>query len=222
MFDLTPPRFVKKLYSIVESPECPFVKWGEDGASFLITDKPLFVRETLSKICRTDDYSTFIRQLNNYGFTKIKSDLPHTDEFSNPKFVRGSPELLAAIRRKSAPEEKGLETELGAIRQDQSILQNNIIHLDGVNRKLLNELYFLKEKVELQERTINELVRAFLSVFKSRGLEQERMQIGGAGALDKVQLDDLLKSKEGSLKNRGDELEDLSDFLEMEYDNKQG
>jgi HSF-type DNA-binding len=215
MYDFNPARFIRKLYSIVENPAYPYIAWGESGRSFVITDKRQFTAEALSKICRTDDYSTFIRQLNNYGFAKSKGDAPSIDEFSNPKFIRGRQDLLTTIKRKGAPEEKRMAAEIQTIKADQVTLQNNILHLDNINRKLLNEIYFLKEKVEMQERTINELIRAFLSVFKNRRIEGERRQLEGDGAGDDpLDLNELLKYKEKPEKR--EELEDLSDFLNIE------
>lgn len=214
MFELQPQRFILRLYSVVASEDAPSISWSLSGSSFLITDKPAFTRETMPKLCKTDDYSTFVRQLNNYGFTKVKPNLTQFDEFSNPHFVRDRPDLLPMIRRKmgGAEDKNLLSNEIKALRRDQYTLQNNMVHIDTSHSELLNEMYFLKQKVEMQDRTIKELVRVILNAFKGRGVERERLKLETpVKAIERALLEDGKKTSD-------EELEDLGDFLGLSYD----
>lgn len=69
--------FPRKLWMIVEDPAFESVCWNEDGDTVII-ENDLFQREVLlredgDRIFETDSIKTFIRQLNLYGFSKIRS-----------------------------------------------------------------------------------------------------------------------------------------------------
>ncbi|XP_044541220.1 heat shock transcription factor, Y-linked-like [Gracilinanus agilis] len=75
-FSLTFPR---KLWKIVESDRFKSVWWNEDGSCIIIDEKQ-FREEILDKkgpcrIFETDCMKSFIRQLNLYGFSKLRHDL---------------------------------------------------------------------------------------------------------------------------------------------------
>ncbi len=52
------------------------VAWGSDGKSFVVKRQELFARTVLPQLFRHNNYSSFIRQLNKYGFHKM----PLTDD----------------------------------------------------------------------------------------------------------------------------------------------
>lgn len=50
------------------------VCWTEDGSAIVIPDVDLFVRRVLgaeNNVFKTRNYSSFVRQLNMYGFSKV-------------------------------------------------------------------------------------------------------------------------------------------------------
>lgn len=103
------PGFVWKLYRMVSDSSNNLIRWSDAGDSFIIADADFFSKEILPKYCKHNNFSSFVRQLNMYGFHKI----PHLHggiagedadlwEFSNANFVRGKPELLVHVKRKLA------------------------------------------------------------------------------------------------------------------------
>lgn len=68
------------------------------GRSFIIRKPDRFVRDILPNYFRQSHISSFLRQLNLYGFTRISSG---TDEGSyyHELFLKGRPALCAYMRR---------------------------------------------------------------------------------------------------------------------------
>ncbi|XP_018409256.1 PREDICTED: uncharacterized protein LOC108784825 [Nanorana parkeri] len=81
---------------------------GHNGQNFCILDDQRFSREILPKYFKHNNLSSFIRQLNMYGFRKVmslegglvRSDRASAIEFQHPFFKKGRAELLEHIKRK--------------------------------------------------------------------------------------------------------------------------
>ncbi|PRD20397.1 UNVERIFIED_CONTAM: Heat shock factor protein 2 [Trichonephila clavipes] len=102
-------RFQFKLWRVVNRCQTNSVRWSETGDS-IIFNFSKFKKEYLdpnNDFCKSDNISSFIRQLNLYGFRKM-IDLTHTTQYSNgdkeylnPYFVKGRPDLLHQVARNS-------------------------------------------------------------------------------------------------------------------------
>lgn len=112
-------NFVTKLYQMInDSKSQHFIAWTELGTSFVVSNVGEFSRSILGSHFKHNNFSSFVRQLNMYGFHKINrtpraqrtSTTSQTWEFSHPKFLRARPDLLDAIKRKALepdPRERG-------------------------------------------------------------------------------------------------------------------
>lgn len=106
----TIPAFLNKLFCMVNDPGSDgLIHWAPSGTSFLVSRQEEFAKEVLPRFFKHNNFSSFVRQLNMYGFHKIPH-LQHgalvtdgqeeTWEFSNPNFQRNQPDLLCLVTRK--------------------------------------------------------------------------------------------------------------------------
>ncbi|KAJ7807292.1 HSF-type DNA-binding-domain-containing protein [Mycena olivaceomarginata] len=130
-------NFVTKLYQMItDAKSSHFISWTELGTSFVVSNVGEFSRSILGSHFKHNNFSSFVRQLNMYGFHKINrtpraqrttSDA-QTWEFSHHKFLRGRPDLLDEIKRKALEPDPGqkhrvelpgeVAAQLGAMREE--------------------------------------------------------------------------------------------------------
>ncbi|GAA5822464.1 hypothetical protein JCM10212_000550 [Sporobolomyces blumeae] len=90
--------FIDKLYDILQDPGYRhLVVYGSDGKSFEVLDTVRFAREVLPLYFKHANFSSFVRQLNMWGWRKESK----TGEwnFVHSIFERDRPDLLSTIRR---------------------------------------------------------------------------------------------------------------------------
>lgn len=96
--------FVSKLVDILDTADPKIAQWTSDGTAFLVHDPKVFGSQVLARFFKSGNFSSFIRQLNFYSFHKnVKSKLAPW-EFSHKCFIRGRPDLMANIKRKTSSE----------------------------------------------------------------------------------------------------------------------
>lgn len=95
-----PAPFLTKTYHLVDDPATDdIVSWGEDETTFVVWRPPEFARDLLPNYFKHNNFSSFVRQLNTYGFRKI---VPDHWEFANKFFRRGEKQLLCEIHRRKS------------------------------------------------------------------------------------------------------------------------
>lgn len=80
--------------------------WTKNGESFVIKDAVAFSTQVIPQFFRHNNFSSFVRQLNFYGFRKVRTDHIFNSqeevkywEFKHECFKRGHPELMGKIKR---------------------------------------------------------------------------------------------------------------------------
>jgi len=155
------PKFLRRLFREASDPENKQIHWSSDGERVVIEDKDRFVKCSLKRLSRTKDYSGFVRQLNMYGFVKMKSDRSNSaEEYYNGFFKQNKPKMLEQIMRMK-------KQEMGETRLNQSVLENSLAYLTTSNFRLSSEISELKERMERQECTINGLLEILGKVFRT-------------------------------------------------------
>ncbi|PYH90117.1 heat shock transcription factor Hsf1 [Aspergillus ellipticus CBS 707.79] len=122
------PPFVQKLSSFLdESKNTELIRWSDDGNSFIVMDEDEFAKTLIPELFKHNNYASFVRQLNMYGFHKKvglsdnsmraserKNKSP--SEYANPYFKRGHPDLLWLIQKPKNAAGQGPKMGKGNVR----------------------------------------------------------------------------------------------------------
>lgn len=183
----TVPAFLVKLWKMVNDPKTDnLICWGKDGKTFIIRNEVQFWCTLLPLYYKHNNMSSFIRQLNMYGFHKISllnSSITNDKvevEFVHPYFQRDEPGLLGNIKRKVTSSryssEKNLpevanQDQLSKLMADVKYLHNRQAQVDVVinnlkreNSVLWRELAVLRQKHQKQIQIVNKLIQFLMTV----------------------------------------------------------
>ncbi|WCJ36619.1 heat shock transcription factor B2A [Euphorbia peplus] len=93
-----PTPFLTKTFQLVDDQAIDdVISWNDDGSTFVVWNPTVFARDLLPKYFKHNNFSSFVRQLNTYGFRKV---VPDRWEFSNDFFRKGEKKLLLDIQRR--------------------------------------------------------------------------------------------------------------------------
>ena len=95
-----PHKFIKMLVDLIElqSRQEKLMSWNEESNGFIVTNVKKLERDILPVYFKHNNLDSFTRQLNTYGFRKIRSKA--SVEFKHELFVKDRLDLINSIRRR--------------------------------------------------------------------------------------------------------------------------
>ena len=90
------------------------IRWSVDGESFVVVDEDAFAKTLIPELFKHNNYASFVRQLNMYGFHKkvglgdnsmraSEKKMKTPSEYANHFFKRDDPELMWLIQKPKSP-----------------------------------------------------------------------------------------------------------------------
>mmetsp|Transcript_15597 Transcript_15597/g.24200 ORF Transcript_15597/g.24200 Transcript_15597/m.24200 type:complete len:398 (+) Transcript_15597:101-1294(+) len=148
------PVFLKKTYHMIDTCDPTIATWSSDGRTFVVKDTDIFASEIIPQFFKHNNFSSFVRQLNFYGFRKIKNDTVriHDDEeeaqkywkFKHEFFLRGRPDLLKEIR-KSSQINAADQHEVDKLKEEVNYLKGEVENLSSIVQQMAQTIRQMNE-----------------------------------------------------------------------------
>ncbi|CAH9074075.1 unnamed protein product [Cuscuta epithymum] len=202
------PPFLAKTYEMVDNSSTdPIVSWSQSNRSFIVWNPPEFSRDLLPRYFKHNNFSSFIRQLNTYGFRKVD---PEQWEFANDDFVRDQPQLMKNIQRRkpvhshsthnlqaSSPldesEGQGYKDDITKLNHEKETIQLELQRHKQENQGLELQMHGLTEQLQHVEQGQRSMLSSLaelldkpelaLSLFPQMALPYRKRRLTGSSYL---------------------------------------
>ncbi|KAK6927269.1 Heat shock factor (HSF)-type, DNA-binding [Dillenia turbinata] len=194
LHDMGPPPFLTKTFEMVEDPSTDTViSWSRARNSFVVWDSHKFSTILLPKYFKHNNFSSFIRQLNTYGFRKVD---PDRWEFANEGFLGGQKNLLKTIKRRRNVQgiqqfnpssysscvevgQFGLETELERLDRDRNILMAEVVKLRQQQQNSRDQVIAMEQRLQLTLKKQEQTMVFLAKVLRNPTFAQQMMEREG-------------------------------------------
>ncbi|CAN1336324.1 Heat stress transcription factor A-2 [Linum perenne] len=164
-----PPPFLSKTYEMVEDPSTDaVVSWSQARNSFIVWDSHKFSTTLLPRYFKHNNFSSFIRQLNTYGFRKVD---PDRWEFGNEGFLGGQKHLLKTIKRRrhsSSSHGGGNCSKVAELGSNYSGMDEEIENLKRERNALMAEIVRIRQQQHLSRDQIDAMEDRLLKTEKKQ------------------------------------------------------
>ncbi|XVE65949.1 hypothetical protein DITRI_Ditri08aG0041300 [Diplodiscus trichospermus] len=189
LLDSGPPPFLTKTYDIIDdSSTNNIISWSRGYNSFIVWDPQAFAMTLLPRFFKHNNFSSFVRQLNTYGFRKVD---PDRWEFANERFLRGQRHLLKNIRRRKTHQPQaseyaldpcvevggfGLDGEIDRLRRDKQVLMVELVKLRQQQQDTTAYLQVMEERLRRTEMKQKQMMSFLAKAMKNPNFVQQLVQ----------------------------------------------
>ncbi|NP_001335364.1 Heat stress transcription factor A-2a [Zea mays] len=207
--EVGPTPFLTKTYDVVDDPNTDtIVSWGFAGTSFVVWDANAFALVILPRYFKHSNFSSFVRQLNTYGFRKVD---PDRWEFANEGFQRGQRELLRTIKRRRPPSSPsaqqgqapsaclevgqfGLDGEVHRLQRDRGILLAEVVKLRQEQQATRAQMQAMEKRITTAEQKQQQMTVFLARAMKNPSFIRMLVDREGLGGCRR-ELEDALSRK---------------------------
>jgi len=164
--------FIRKAFAMINECDPNIACWTNEGDKFVVKNKEVFAAQVIPQYYDHNNYSSFTRQLNFYGFTREQSmTIKVTDlnslavgqeTFYHQHFQRDRPDLLKNLQRRStdsknSKKRKKARTDGGA---DVSFLQGRVEAMEETAKEMLTTMKQMRDDSFVAASAIQNLQNA--------------------------------------------------------------
>ena len=159
--------FLESTYRMVDEADPNVAMWSREGDTFIIKDPVKFAAVYIPRYFKHSKFASFVRQLNFYGFKKLKIDSrPLTLntkaeswlEFQHDKFHRGGKHLLKDIHRKTCTGADYVNKKITNINGEVTRLKNDINgEITSLKNDINGEITSLKNDIRDLHGTLDRI-----------------------------------------------------------------
>ncbi|KAI3872584.1 hypothetical protein MKX03_001533 [Papaver bracteatum] len=180
LHDIGPPPFLTKTFEMVEDPGTDsIISWNTTHNTFIVWDSHQLASSLLPRYFKHGNFSSFVRQLNTYGFKKVD---PDRWEFANEGFLGGKKHLLKYIKRRrnitqNIQQEEprvcvelgkyGLEDEIDRLKRHRSVLMSEVVRLRKQQQNSEGEILVIDKRLQVIENKQRNLMGFLAKALKN-------------------------------------------------------
>jgi heat shock transcription factor 2 len=227
------PIFLRKTYAMIDTCDQEIASWSDDGQTFVVKQPDLFSSQIIPQFFKHNKFSSFVRQLNFYGFRKIKYyDNVKIDEkleqetkdywrFKHECFVKGREDLLVGIKRSNSTAQNEKKPTVNTTASQSKASQESAeskkevielkVELNSLKDKIakmtdnIDALTNLVQKVKLDEK------ESKAEIETHAGLKRKKMDVSSYESTTAMDTDEVLSSSAQSWEENDDgDIESLS------------
>ena len=172
-----PQSFLSKLYDILSDINYnSIIHWDAAGKKIIITNPNDLCQKILPKFYKHHNFSSFVRQLNMYGFHKSKGIISEGESYEHEKFTKKSTKEeisnnIKPIKKKKLVVDYAKSNQKEDLTNDTDFLQNGneeeiFKYLFEKNEEITQNSLALKAEVEKLKKE-NSLLNDELNILKS-------------------------------------------------------